>query len=159
MFFRTEEVISLKGNITFVCAHTANAAWFFTAIIIVTSNVTQKCQHRISRLFVSGFLCFKSALNPLYGTYVTWEFWFTNEISKRRWEKCITNRAEWTSSSVLHCNVTVAARRRENTCLRRMFSLITKIWSESFDFALSLLLTHVVYMKINITMCDRQWFT
>ena len=28
-----------------------------------------------------------------------------------------------------------------------MFSLITKIWSESFDFALPLLLTHVVYMK------------
>ena len=30
---------------------------------------------------------------------------------------------------------------------------------ESFDFALSLLLTHVVYMKTNIIMCDRQWFT
>ena len=56
------------------------------------------------------------ALNTLYGTCVTWEFWFTNEISKRRWEKCITNRAEWTSSSVLHCNVTVAAWWRENTC-------------------------------------------
>ena len=89
----------LKGNITFVCAHTANAAWFFPAIIVVTSNVTQKCQRRISRLFVSGFY----ALNTLYGTCVTWEFWFTNEISKRRWEKCITNRAEWTSSSLLHC--------------------------------------------------------
>ena len=55
------------------------------------------------------------ALNTLYGTCVTWEFWFTNEISKRRWEKCITNRAEWTSSSVLHCDVTVATWRRENT--------------------------------------------
>ena len=44
------------------------------------------------------------ALNTLYGTCVTWEFLFTNEFSKRRWEKCITNRAEWTSSSVLHCN-------------------------------------------------------
>ena len=28
-----------------------------------------------------------------------------------------------------------------------------------FDFALSLLLTQVVYMKTNIIMCDRQWFT
>ena len=44
-------------------------------------------------------------------------------------------------------------------CLRRVFSLITKVWSESFDFALSLLLTHVVYRKTNIIMCDRQWFT
>ena len=26
-------------------------------------------------------------------------------------------------------------------------------------FALSLLLTHVVYTKTNIIMCDRQWFT
>ena len=49
----------LEGDITFVCAHTANAAWFFSAIIAVTSNVTQKCQRRISRLFVSGVLCFK----------------------------------------------------------------------------------------------------
>ena len=32
----------LKGNITFVCAHTANAALFFPAIIVVTSKVTQK---------------------------------------------------------------------------------------------------------------------
>ena len=55
------------------------------------------------------------ALYTLYGTFVTWEFWFTNEISKRRWEKCITNGAEWMSSSVLHCNVTVAAWRRETT--------------------------------------------
>ena len=55
------------------------------------------------------------ALNTLYGTCVTWEFRFTNGISKRRWEKCITNRAEWTSSSVLYCNVTIAAWRRENT--------------------------------------------
>ena len=51
------------------------------------------------------------ALNSLYGTF----FWLTNEISKRRCEKCITKRAEWTSSSVLHCNVTVTAWRRENT--------------------------------------------
>ena len=55
----------LKGNITFVCAHTANAAWFFPAIIVVTSNVTQKCQRRISRLFVSGILCFKYALRNM----------------------------------------------------------------------------------------------
>ena len=32
-------------------------------------------------------------------------------------------------------------------CLSRVFTLITKIYSESFDFALSLLLTHVVCMK------------
>ena len=55
----------LKGNITFVCAHTANAARFFPAIIVVTSNVTQKCQRRISRLFVSGVLCFKYALRNM----------------------------------------------------------------------------------------------
>ena len=56
------------------------------------------------------------ALNTLYRTCVTWELWFTTEISKRRLENCITNRAEWTSSSVLHCNATVAAWRREKTC-------------------------------------------
>ena len=55
------------------------------------------------------------ALNTLYGTCVTCEFWFSNEISKRRLRKCITDRADWTSSSVLHCHVTVAAWRRENT--------------------------------------------
>ena len=49
-------------NITFVCAHTANAAWFFPAIIVVTSNVTQKCQRHISRLLCQGFC----ALNTLY---------------------------------------------------------------------------------------------
>ena len=35
-------------------------------------------------------------------------------------------------------------------CLRHVFSLITKLWSQSFDFALSVLLTHVFYMKTNI---------
>ena len=103
--------VSLKGNITFVYAHTANAAWFFPAIIVVTSHVTQKCQRRISRLFVSGVLCFKYALRKV--CYMRILIYY--EISKRRWEKCIINRAEWTSSSVLHCNVTVAAWRRENT--------------------------------------------
>ena len=39
-----------------------------------------------------------------------------------------------------------------------MFSIITKIWSESFDFALSLLLTHVVCMETYIIMLDHQWF-
>ena len=58
-------ILDLKGNITFVCAHTANAAWFFPAIIVVTLNVTQKCQRRISRLFVSRFLCFKYALRDM----------------------------------------------------------------------------------------------
>ena len=46
-----------------------------------------------------------------------------------------------------------------HVCLRRLFSLVAKIWSESFDFALSLLLTYEVYMKTNIIICDRQWFT
>ena len=55
----------LKGNITFVCAHTANAALFFPAIIVMTSIVTQKCQRRISRLFVSCVLCFKYALRDM----------------------------------------------------------------------------------------------
>ena len=32
-------------------------------------------------------------------------------------------------------------------CLRHVFSLITKMCSESFDMALSLLLTHVICMK------------
>ena len=41
----------LKGNITFVRAHTANAV---QPDSVVTSNVMQKCQRRISRLFVSG---------------------------------------------------------------------------------------------------------
>ena len=58
-------VTDLKGNITFVCAHTANAAGFFPAIVVVTSNVTQKCQRRISRLFVSGVLCFKYTLRDV----------------------------------------------------------------------------------------------
>ena len=52
----------LKENITFVCAHTAKAARFFPAIIVVPSNFTQKCQRRISILFVSGVLCFRNAL-------------------------------------------------------------------------------------------------
>ena len=34
-----------------------------------------------------------------------------------------------------------------------------KIRSESFDFALSLLLTHVVCMETYIIMFDHQWFT
>ena len=68
------------------------------------------------------------ALNTLYGTCVTWEFWFTNEISKRRSEKCITNRAEWTSSSVLHCNVTVfCMTTRKYTRRRRGFITSWKI--------------------------------
>ena len=50
-------LMGLKGNITFVCAHTANAAWFFPAIIVVISNVTQKCQRHISRLFVGSGYC------------------------------------------------------------------------------------------------------
>ena len=44
-------------------------------------------------------------------------------------------------------------------CVRRVFSLITEIRSESFNFALSLLLAHLIYMKTNIIVCDRQWFT
>ena len=42
--------------------------------------------------------------------------------------------------------------KKEHICLRRVFSLIIKMCSESFDFALSLLLRHVVYMKANIIM-------
>ena len=55
---------SSKGNITFVCAHTANAAGFFPAIIVVTSNATQKCQRRIVDYLYQGFY----ALSTLYGT-------------------------------------------------------------------------------------------
>ena len=82
-------------------------AWFFPSIIIVTLNVTQTCQCHISRLLFYP-------LNMLYRT-VTWEFRFTNEISKKKFRKCITNRADWMSSSVLHCNDTVAAWRSKNT--------------------------------------------
>ena len=56
----------LKGNITIVCAQTANAAWFFPATIVVTSNATQTFQRRMSRLFVSGVsmlqICFTGHL-------------------------------------------------------------------------------------------------
>ena len=61
--------------------------------------------------------------------------------------------------SVTCCCQSIIHILKGHLCLRRVFSLITKIWSKSFDFALSLLLTHVVYMKTNIIMCDRQWFT
>ena len=64
MAFKSQR-LCLKGNINFVCTHTANAAWFFPAINVLTSNVTQKCQRRISRLFVSGVLCFKYALRDM----------------------------------------------------------------------------------------------
>ena len=106
------EQCGLKGNITIVCAHTANADWFFHAIIVVTSNVTQNFQCCISRLFVSGI----SMLWIRFTECVAWKFWFTNEISKRRLKIAFLTEAEWMSSSVLHCNVTVAAWPRENTC-------------------------------------------
>ena len=85
---------------TFVCAHTANAAWFFPAIIDVTSNATQKCQRRIIDYLCQGFY----ALNTLYGTCVTWQFWFTNEISKRRLENALLT--EQIERQVLFCTVT-----------------------------------------------------
>ena len=71
-----------------------------------------------------------NALNTLYRTCVTWEFWFTNEISKKTIRKCITNRADWTSSSVLHCNVTVAAwRRKLHATLTRLYNVLGN-WRE-----------------------------
>ena len=73
----------LKGNITFVCAHTANAAWFFLAIIVVTSNIMQKCQRRISRLFVLGDLCFKYALwDMCYMRILIYKWNFEKKIRK-----------------------------------------------------------------------------
>ena len=101
----------LKANITIVCAHTANATWFFPAIIVVTSNIMQKFQCCISRLFVSSI----SMLWIRFTERVAWKFWFTNEISKRRLKIALLTEAEWMSSSVLHCNVTVAAWPCENT--------------------------------------------
>ena len=53
------------------------------------------------------------ALNTLSGTCYTNIVFYWNFEKKIR--KCITDRADWTSSSVLHYNVTVAAWRRENT--------------------------------------------
>ena len=92
-----------------------HVAWFFPAIIVVTSNVTQKYQRRISRLFVSGFY----ALNTLYGTCVKWEFWFTNEISKRRLENALlTEQIEHqvpfctATSRLLHDDAKIHARWR-----------------------------------------------
>ena len=66
---------------TFVCAHTANTAWFFPAITVVISTVTQKYQRRIRRLFVSGVLCFKYALRDMCYMRI-----MIYEISKRRLE-------------------------------------------------------------------------
>ena len=103
--------IDLKGNITFVRGHTANAAWFFPLSSSWHQMLCKNVNVALVDYLYQGFY----ALNTLYGTCVTLEFWFTNEISKRRWEKCITNRAEWMSSSVLHCYSMVAAWRCENT--------------------------------------------
>ena len=58
--------------------------------------------------------------------------------------------------SPVNCSTPDPAGTKGHLCLRHVFSLITKNMIRSFDFALSLLLTNVVYMK---TMCDRQWFT
>ena len=44
-------------------------------------------------------------------------------------------------------------------CLRRVFSLITKLGSESFDFPLPLLLSQVVCMESYIIMFDHRRFT
>ena len=44
------------------------------------------------------------ALNTLYGTYITWEFWFTNEISKRRLENALLT--EQIERQILFCTVT-----------------------------------------------------
>ena len=49
-----------------------------------------------------AFPCFKYALRGM------WNF-------EKKIEKCIANEEEWTSNSVSHCKVTVAAWRRENT--------------------------------------------
>ena len=102
----------LKGNITFC----------FVRILLTqpdsfppSSSWHQMLRKNVNVALVDYLYQGFYALNALYGICVTWEFGLTNEISKRRWEKCITNRAEWTSSSVLHCNVTDAAWRRENT--------------------------------------------
>ena len=44
------------------------------------------------------------ALNTFYGTCVTWEFWFTIEISKRKWENALLT--ELIERQVLFCTVT-----------------------------------------------------
>ena len=43
------------------------------------------------------------ALNTLYGTCVSWEFWFTNEISKRKLENALLT--EQIEHQVLFCTV------------------------------------------------------
>ena len=111
LFLPHEPNHPLKGNITFVCAHTAKQPDSFPPSLSWHQMLPKNVYVALVDYLYQGFY----ALNALYGTCVKWEFGFTNEISKRRWEKCITDRAEWTSSSVLHCNATVAAWRCENT--------------------------------------------
>ena len=58
-----------------------------------------------------AFLCFKYALRGMCHMRILISYRnFENKL-----DKCITNGAEWKLSSVLHCNVTDASWRRENT--------------------------------------------
>ena len=71
------------ANFSSFCYLQSTVTSKFTENLLVTDD----CQQQISRLLASD-----SRLSPASSL-----------------KKCITNRAERTSSSVLHCNVTVAA--------------------------------------------------
>ena len=70
------------------------------------------------------------ALNTLYGTCVTWEFWFTNEISKRKLENALLT--EKIERPVLFCTVTSRLLRDDakiHATLARLYYVLEK-WQE-----------------------------
>ena len=91
---------NLKGDITFVCAYTANAAYSFPPSLSWHQMLRKNVNVALVDYLCQGFY----ALNRLYGTCVTWEFWFTNEILKRRLENALLT--EQIERQVLFCTVT-----------------------------------------------------
>ena len=65
--------------------------------------------------FFQAFPYFKYALRDMCCLKILIYYRNFEKKKKKKIKKCITNEEEGTSSSVLHCNVTVAAWRRENT--------------------------------------------
>ena len=57
---------SLKGNITYVCAHTANAAWFFPATIVghqmLRKNVNVALVDYLCQGFYAWDMCYMRIL-------------------------------------------------------------------------------------------------
>ena len=70
------------------------------------------------------------ALNTLYGTCVTWEFWLTNEISKRRLENALLT--EQIERQVLFCTVTSRLMHddaKKHATLARLYNVLEN-WRE-----------------------------